>query len=108
MTEKTRSYEEYPPDMHEFTFEGWKYQWCHELALMIDNDQVLLEKVRRLISQIIDRKHGDRERMVNELPRRLRAICPQPGGGCPIDGWEELLEHYEAQVLEERRYEAND
>lgn len=76
------------------TFGGWKHQWCYELALSIDNDQVLLGKVRRLAREIIDRKHGDRKQMVEELSRRLWAVCPQPSGGCPMDGWEELLEHY--------------
>lgn len=88
------------------TFEDWKYQWCHELALMIDNDQELLRRTRCLVGEIIDRKHGDRERMVEELPRRLWTFCPQPGGiGGHMDGWAELLEHYEAQVLEERKRE---
>ena len=92
------------------TFEGWKYQWCHELALMIDNDRELLSITRELVSEILERDHADRMLMARELREKTRygfelGQYPVPLGGISMDGWLELLEHYEAQVLEERSYE---
>ena len=94
------------------TFEGWKYQWCHELALMIDNDQELLRRMRELVGRIIDTDWVEPDWAVYALRRKIghRLEIDHPGHNAPsdFDGWADLLEHYEAQVLEERRYEQAD
>lgn len=91
------------------TFEDWKYQWCHELALMIDNDPVLLRKMRAFVGEIIDFDWDERMGMVIHFEKTLayRLEIDHPRRNAPGDhtGWLELLEHYTAKVLEERSYE---
>jgi len=72
------------------------------LALTIDNDQVLLRKVRDRVGTIIDgnwSKQSDMARVLRDTLYMRFGIEYLRG---ELDGWQELLEHYEAQVLEER------
>ena len=90
-------------------YEGWRHQDAWFLALLIDNDQPTLRKVSNLCKEILNRKHGDRNRMVNELAKRiwgnLNSLTMDEdtqhrfwGVTLPGEGWMELLEHYESKL----------
>ena len=88
------------------TFEGWTHQWAHELALRIDNDQELLRRMRELVGEIIDRDWSlwgfAALTLLAEIDQRL-GIDTGYKTGADLAGWIDLLEHYKAQVLEERQ-----
>ena len=96
-------------------FEGWSHKYGWELALAIDNNSLILDRVLALVGECIDRKHGNRIKMVYEFIRRLWAhTCILEGGvmvskvprytGMYFEGWVEVFEHYEAKVRDMRRH----